>query len=1329
MPISDPRDISGLVLWYSAEAETAYSNGASMTGWTDLSGNGNHATAQGTLAPQWESATGKNGGAAVRFRGTHGTTSATWGYFSLPASVMGSAAAGEIHASVKSDGQNCSLWGLGMSSGTAAASHYPFDSAIYEGFGTNSRKTVGFPEVAITDWRRYNVWSAAGDWAARIDAFTEFSTASNTVLWDSAPVIGHGKRSGALSTNVGSFQGRIGAVVLYNRKLTTTERSDLDAWLAANPSGGTAAAVPTVTAALSGSGALTAAAQPVEVRAASLTGSGTLAAAVVPVAVVAAAFAGSGSLSADVAPVETVAAVFSGSGELSAQVSTATTAQVAADFAGSGVLAADVAPVLTVDAPFNGAGALSASATVEYAVTASFTGSGSLTAAVATGGPLAEFVSLYDSTEMNGLGHLVETGLDPTMLFILPSIVLDPATTYTVTVDFINAVGDSRISLYSALGPTQVDADASQWFELANYSEGFGTPSGTLGETGPFEFTIGPGIADWAAAVTAGEPYVIFQLDNMEITSISVVDASAPLPPVFTSGSREGARSRGGYAVAVWEPPVVSAPGDEPLSERHVGAVAFSAVTLDGAQPVYATSAATKKRMRHRILVGGKDVSFYRGAPTPEPSYKLGEPLLWGDTSIDFPQIAAAFETPGELTAVSDLRWCAKGKPVVLQRVNAAGGIVAVDYRGVVVAYDVVNGKLRLEVGGHATGRAALRHKPRPIFRDTLDLGRLAWAAVRDLGLRFEPRLGPTTGIKQALWGGMGFAEYVTELCAKAWQRDGTQWTLMPSEAGVYRMQRKDRETVDFTVFTDDKRNVANLRSDAAEEPNRVFASGVTPRGQRVRFGVYPGLKPSRPAPYPFTDGRAFGFGTTDADTDTGDGITIMVRTLWAMGYLSLEDADPDGGFDADVRLAVDALQNDAGIHDGPLGYLDRGAMDTETWAALFDFDVTGFNLRGSRIEPAAQAPSTKRYRRSASGRIMGKNPHYDRHTLVVDRAIDFGSGFTRHQMREWARAEVDRGEDNWIGTIDITTGGVLHGEVLPGTEIGGDDVMDVRAIKPGMNAWLPTFAGGILVHVSGVDISYNGNGIPTAKLYVDTQARDRLAVWEIIRRNRESRRDPGRGWRGNRASGEIKDSVTEWDEVGGVLYDDAPLQPGWNVIPIVAGQEGEVSRIRLVVQDVTGGDGSVVITGREFACAVFGRKVSPKRLRTLIGNPLAASPAATTEPDPDDVDPPEADPEAGGADPASTVTAARPWWERKDIADELRALDILHSAGTREEPCGYSPGRKENGGTKTGLYLRDANFSYRTRSQPVLYLAVWVWGERTLTGGRVMWNQLEAGA
>jgi hypothetical protein len=242
MSITSPLDIPGLLVWYSAEAETGYADGDPMTGWTDLSGNGNHATAQGTLKPLWQANTGPGLAVpAVRFRGAHGSTSATWGYFALPASVIASSA-GEVMTMIKSDFANCSLWGLGATAGTAAASHYPFSSNIYEAFGTTTRREVlhslSSPQV-ITAWRRYNVWSAANDYAIRLDAVSQFASASNTVLWDAAPVIGHGKRSGALSTNTGSFQGHMSAFVLYGRKLTTTERADLDAWMVANPGGGT----------------------------------------------------------------------------------------------------------------------------------------------------------------------------------------------------------------------------------------------------------------------------------------------------------------------------------------------------------------------------------------------------------------------------------------------------------------------------------------------------------------------------------------------------------------------------------------------------------------------------------------------------------------------------------------------------------------------------------------------------------------------------------------------------------------------------------------------------------------------------------------------------------------------------------------------------------------------------------------------------------------------------------------------------------------------------------------------------------------------------------
>jgi hypothetical protein len=878
------------------------------------------------------------------------------------------------------------------------------------------------------------------------------------------------------------------------------------------------------------------------------------------------------------------------------------------------------------------------------------------------------------------------------------------------------AVAVAAVAVVGTSGDTTLGVDSS----ASAYAVGEAVPvtaDTTLGVVSsavvaPVHYVTAATALDVVSSATSLAVYAVTASTTLDVTSTAGV-AVGDAPAGTVRDRREGARTRSGYAVASWEPAVVMPPAGAVASgHRRIRAAAFGELT-SVLPPTYTVSEATSPRLRTRVMVGGKDISFLNGVPTPEPEYQLAEPLLWGPSSVEIPSIPAAFFDP------ADYPWLAKGKTVTYQRVDGDGNKVGIDYRGVVVAHDTSGKTLRLEVGGHGQGRAALRHKPLPIFRDTLDLGRLAWAAIRDLGLRFTPRLGPTTGIKQALFGGMDHLSYISELCAKAFDDDG-QWSLMPDEGGAYSFARKDRDTVHWTLFNDDARTVADLRSDAAEEPNRVFAGGVTPKGQRVRFGVYPGLKPGDPAPYPFDDDRTFGLGTLDDETDTGDGITVMLRKLWTAGYLSLEEMD--GFYDATVTRAVMALQDAAGLSTS-------GNMNPATWSALFDLDVTGYTLRGSRIEPAAQDYRVRRYNRSASGQVIARNPNFDPSRLIVDRDIDFGSGFTRHRMRDWARSEVYRGEDNWFGTITIHAGGILVGDVPVGASITAADVADVREIRPGQNVRLPMFGGGILLHISGVEISRSEQGHPVARLTVDTQARDAMPVWEQIRRNRETRRDAGRRWKGNRASSQVKDSIDVWDEVGGVLYGDVSLRPGWNVIPVVAGQEGTVSRLRLIVQDVAEDEGEIAIQGREFACAVFGRKVTPKRLRTLIGNPLSASPDSSSEPDPDDVDPPETDAEADDADPASTVSPSRPWWERQGVTASLRDLDMLYSAGTREEPCGYSPGRKTNGGTKTGMHRDDAGFSYRTRRDPVLYVAVWVWGERTLSGGRIMWNQLEAGA
>ena len=194
MAISDPRDISGLLVWYSAEAETGYSNGASMTRWSDLSGHNNHAIPQGDTHPQWQAATGPGSGPAVHFMGTGTGDSATTSYFQLPTGLMSAATAGEVFFYVRRD-SGISAGNIGHLHGFSNPdfSFYTYsDGNIYDAFGSTTRKDSITPTMATDVWRRLDIWSAPSDWSMLLDGTVQHATSSNTVGWFNTPVIGTG---------------------------------------------------------------------------------------------------------------------------------------------------------------------------------------------------------------------------------------------------------------------------------------------------------------------------------------------------------------------------------------------------------------------------------------------------------------------------------------------------------------------------------------------------------------------------------------------------------------------------------------------------------------------------------------------------------------------------------------------------------------------------------------------------------------------------------------------------------------------------------------------------------------------------------------------------------------------------------------------------------------------------------------------------------------------------------------------------------------------------------------------------------------------------------
>lgn len=219
--ITDPTDVTNCELWLAADNIVGLNDGDAVTTWSDASGNARDAT-QATAAkkPIYKTAI-VNGEPIVRFDGSDDV-------LALPNFLTGFTA-GEMFVVVKIDvdppaasGQT-GCWNFG----SGARSHYPFtDGTIYDHFGTDTRKTTVDPTPALTSFRLYNAISASGEWTSNLNGTQLFTTATNTVGWSTAPLVGQSSEGG------GDFylDGDIAELALYSRKVTTTERDDLESY-------------------------------------------------------------------------------------------------------------------------------------------------------------------------------------------------------------------------------------------------------------------------------------------------------------------------------------------------------------------------------------------------------------------------------------------------------------------------------------------------------------------------------------------------------------------------------------------------------------------------------------------------------------------------------------------------------------------------------------------------------------------------------------------------------------------------------------------------------------------------------------------------------------------------------------------------------------------------------------------------------------------------------------------------------------------------------------------------------------------------------------------
>ncbi len=789
-----------------------------------------------------------------------------------------------------------------------------------------------------------------------------------------------------------------------------------------------------------------------------------------------------------------------------------------------------------------------------------------------------------------------------------------------------------------------------------------------------------------AGAVHAGSVVAGGQAVETDTALAGTVDDPGPVLPDAESDTTNDAYklTLGGWGVATWEPAIVLAPSTD-VRHAVISAIAYGPVTFDPAdptQPVFTYSEADAPRLRQRILLRGRDVTYDRDVPTPDVEYELSDLLLYGPGSLDLPAVMAAWEMGTDATD-----GFTRGPRVKVQLVDdftdpEQPTVVATTYKGFGLNPAVSGGHLTLELGGEAQGRLTLRDA-KVLFRDVLDISRLLWRELTDVGVRYLPRLGePGLGIKTLNFGGVGKADKVQELLSRAIKKDGTQRAVLPGEDGVYRPIDKDTTTVHFSVFVDDAFTVPDLSSDLAEKPNSIYPTAIAPNGHRIDGAAVGGLLATPAPPYPMDDDSNFGEGTTNEDTDSGDGVSIIVNRLGSVGLLDIRDTP--GGFDEDVTDALAKLQNRARL-TGPVG-----VMTPALWRVLWDLDVTGRSARWSTIQPTAQDPSVQQYKRAASGAPIGLNPDRDEDAIQVDESIDMGTGITERQVQNWSETRVHAPDEKvWYGTITVHMGAVLAGQVDIGAIITAEDLVDARLVKPGLhNLWVPNFDGGTLFGVSGAQVNAD-----SVAFTVDTRFRPAREIWERQQVRRETRPDPARRWLGSRQSTQEKDAVRGFISWGGVIDRDIPLEAGHNMVELVVGDYGTLARFRTHVVDEEG-------NGVEHSVALFGAppsgdSITVARWADLVPTPLAEN-------------------------------GDRPY-RRRATRRALRAHGLLDAWGTHDEPAGYEGDLKSDDAVLTGVE-EVTDIPFVGEDGYLVRVMIWVAAPAILRHGRAAWPLLEGG-
>lgn len=683
----------------------------------------------------------------------------------------------------------------------------------------------------------------------------------------------------------------------------------------------------------------------------------------------------------------------------------------------------------------------------------------------------------------------------------------------------------------------------------------------------------------------------VWQFDNVTVNETDAIDTMAAIEAELTPASSVGATGAGGWGILGAatgsddddeDDPAVTVPNaggaqDAPANPtpaspsamqaagvypiRHVWET-MPAPTLDAdMRPLsWSPSASGNDEYAYlQIVVEGVDITLYNGIETPFPQWRRAEPFGAQAATIELPQITAFHSTPA---------WAIAGANVSI-RLDIIGGSPVSLFEGFVMDTGVRedSGTFTLEAMGVLYGADLTLRKP-AFTTAPKDIGSLIPHLLNHApSRRWSSTAKAVTGIQSSVAGGWEplLTGYIQELLATALDSSKRQWTLSCVNRQPV-LELKDTTTIAATVRAGQRGVSIDLNSDASEAPNAIYGEGIASDGGRWRNAKYPNWKPDDTPDYPYNPPTtSIKVGTRDADTDSGDGVSVWQRKV---------GQPVTGTFSRADRIALKRIQRAGGI-------LDDGFLGPQSWATTFDTGANTGSLDGAFIAPLAAATEVESRLYGPDGDDLGANPDYDADIIRVERKINYGQGVPKSKGVTNAKRTLARDSNpGWLGVITFT--------LDPSTK-------SKYELREGENIRVLGWRGqDITVHIASA--RYDESAVT---LEVDSKARDYPTLQALMTRDRDAV-DPAKVAARRLLAGEIQTDRATYDaeSPAGRMPRHAVYGGLWDVRRMPMGAFGRIVRT----------DFRTSSSATPFALAVFGKPLTAADLVSLIGNPLTAT-------------------------------------------------------------------------------------------------------------------------